>query len=228
MSADLILQTYSTDDEHELQGALQDLSTSGISSEVKIHQPGPQASLEWLVPTALMLWAGDKYFGAFLEEAGKDNYQALKRFTSKIFEKTLGKEATVTRTIRTVFGTTKPDVAFSGNLSIMYRSAAGWTAKLMFPLDVTSAEYEVACQRFAGLVSGYVADPMSSPLAIEAALALREKARGLPPSLQNPDLQKTVRLLVYWNASAECFYVPDPIASGRSGKLVAHRLGAEA
>ena len=228
MSPDLILQTYSTDAEHELQGALQDLSTSGISSEVKVYQPGPQAALEWLVPTALMLWAGDKYFGAFLEEAGKDNYQALKRFTSKIFEKTLGKEATVTRTIRTVSGTTKPDVVFSGNLSIMYRSVEGWTAKLLFPLDVTSADYEIACQRFASLVAGYVADPTSSPLAIEAALALREKARGLPSSLQTPDLKKTVRFLVYWNASAECFCVPDLIASGRSGKLVSHRLGAEA
>ncbi|MEY4752993.1 MAG: hypothetical protein RJA44_668 [Pseudomonadota bacterium] len=225
MHPDLILQTYSTDDEGELQDVLQDLAASGIKSEVKIHQPGPQAALEWFVPTALMLWASDKYFGAILAESGKDSYQALKRFASKVFDKTLGKKATVTRTIKTVDGTTKPDVVFSGNLSIVYGSVEGWKAKLLFPLDITSVDYEVACKHFALLVVNYINNPSTSPLAIEAALALEEKSRELPSCLRASELNKSVRLMIYWNASEECFCVLDPFASSMSGKLVSRPLG---
>ena len=228
MSSEVTAQLYSTDAEDELKEALHDLSAVGISYDVKIYQPGPQAVLEWLVPTALVLWVGDKYFGAFLEEAGKDHYQALKLFTSKVFDKTLGRNATVTRTLRTMSGIKKPDIVFSGNLSVMYQAADGWTARLLFPLDVTSSQYELACQRFAELVSSYLAEPISSPLVFEAVRALHEKAAGLPASLQTLDLWKTVRLLIFWNSGAEAFYVPDPVLSGRLGKLVARRLGAEA
>jgi len=226
--ADVTLQTYSTGTEKQLQDALHELSGAGLSSAIRIFHPGPQAALEWLIPTALMLWIGEKYCGAFLEEAGKEHYQALKRFTSRVFEKTLGNEATVTRTMRMVGGGTKPDVVFSGNLSIVYQAPSGWTVKLLFPLDITSAQYEVACQRFAELISAHVARPETSPLSFEAVKTLREASIGLPQSLQTQDRWKTVRLLVFWNSTSEIFYVPDPIASGRQGKLVARELGAEA
>lgn len=228
MSFAVTAQFYSAESALELQETLNALSETGMACEVKIHQPGPQAALEWLVPTALVLWAGDKYFGAFLEEAGKDHYQALKRFTAAVFDKTLGQDATVTRTIRKMSGLTKPDTIFSGNLSVVYRSSDGWQARLLFPTDVTATQYEVACQRFAELVTNYLAEPATSPLAIEAARALREKAAGLPPSLQRPDLRKTIHLLLFWNSGEQVFYVPDPISSGRLGKLVAHRIGTEA
>lgn len=227
MSFDLTAQIYSTEAAFELQEALNDLSETGMTCAVKIHHPGPQAALEWLVPTALVLWAGDKYFGAFLEEAGKDHYQALKRFTAAIFNKTLGRDATVTRSVRTMSGVTKPDTVFSGNLSVVYRSSDGWRARLLFPTDVTATQYEVACQRFAELVANYLAEPATSPLAAEAARALREKAAELPPNFQTPDLWQTVHLLVFWNSGEQTFYVPDPISSARIGKLVAHRIGTE-
>jgi len=228
MTSDLIVQIYSTEAENELQSALDDLSAAGIVPEIKKERPGTYACLDWLIPTALVLWASDKFFGAFLEEAGKENYQALKSFTSKVFEKTLGHGATVTRTIKIMSGATKPDVVFSGNLSVMYKSTEGWAAKLLFPLDVTLHDYEIACQRFANLVSSHVADPASSPLSIEVERVIRTKSIGLPPSLKKPDAMNSVRMLVYWNASAECFYVADPVASGKSQKLVSHRLGTDA
>jgi len=228
MTPDLTVQIYSTDAENELQSALEELATAGILPEVKIQKPGTYAFLDWLIPTAVVLWASEKYFGAFLEEAGKDNYQALKSFTSKLFERTLGHGATVTRTIKIISGATKPDVVFSGNLSVMYKSTEGWTAKLLFPLDVTLHDYEIACQRFARLVSSHVADPVDSPLSIEVKRLISTKSKGLPPSLQNSDATRNVSMLIYWNVSAECFYVADPVASSRSEMLVSHRLGADA
>jgi hypothetical protein len=54
--------------------------SSGLDLKVaSAEQRGPQAGIEWLLPTAAILYLGKSYFDGFLKEMGKDHYNALKR-----------------------------------------------------------------------------------------------------------------------------------------------------
>src|SRR4051812_10695315 len=56
-------------------------------------QDGPDAGLEWLVPTAIVVFITKAYFDAFLKEAGKDPYLLLKKALTKLTERWTGPAA---------------------------------------------------------------------------------------------------------------------------------------
>ncbi|WP_201314362.1 hypothetical protein [Dyella sp. EPa41] len=55
--------------------------------------PGPYAGLQWLLPTAVVLYLGKSYFDGFLKEAGKDHYNLLKKATVKLTKEYIGPAA---------------------------------------------------------------------------------------------------------------------------------------
>jgi len=55
--------------------------------------PGPYATLEWLIPTAVFVCIGKSYFDGFLKEAGKDHYLLLKKGIKALTSKYIGPSA---------------------------------------------------------------------------------------------------------------------------------------
>src|SRR6266850_911935 len=56
-----------------------------LDLRVESRPAGPQAGLEWLLPTAVVILLGKAYFDAFLKEAGKDHYHLLKSGMSRLW-----------------------------------------------------------------------------------------------------------------------------------------------
>ncbi len=221
----VVIHILSRDTEAELADVIGDLEDAGLGCAVRHQDLGPQAFVEWLFPTAVLLWVGEKYFGAMLAEAGKDHYQVLKRGLGRLYDKTLSRAAAVVRRLRRQDGSVVADAYFSGNLSFAYASSEGWTVKLLFPLDVSASEYEQACVAFAGLIADHVRDRSHSPLEAEIEAVSEDQASILPDEVTPAHMRASVRLLVFWNAAEGCFHVPDPGASGYRGELVARPLG---
>lgn len=224
----VLIQTLSPDAEAELGDAIRDLEGAGLGCAVEHQDLGPQAFIEWLFPTAVLIWVGEKYFGAMLEEAGKDHYQVLKRGLGRLYDKTLSRGASVIRRLRRQDGALTTDTSFSGNLSFAYASPEGWTVKLLFPLDVSASQYERACVEFAGLIADHARDRSRSVLEAEIQAMAEEKASILPEEITPAHMRGRVRLLVFWNSAEGCFHVPDPGESGYRGELISRPLGAVA
>ncbi|WP_287367633.1 hypothetical protein [Thauera sp.] len=171
-----MIQILSPDAGRELTDAIQDLEAAGLGCTVEHRDLGPQAFVEWLFPTAVLIWVGEKYFGAMLAEAGKDHYQILKRGLGRLYDKALSRGASVIRRLRRQDGSLVADAYFSGNLSFAYASPEGWTVKLLFPLDVSASQYERACVAFAGLIADHARDRSRSVLEAEIQSLAEEKA----------------------------------------------------
>lgn len=58
-------------------------------------RPSPEFynGLEWLMPTAVVLFFFKAYFDGFLQEAGKDHYKILRSATVRLAKKFLGRDA---------------------------------------------------------------------------------------------------------------------------------------
>jgi len=221
----VLIQTLSPDTERELADAVEDLEAAGLGCSVEHQDLGPQAFVEWLFPTAVLIWVGEKYFGAMLAEAGKDHYQILKRGLGRLYDKALSRGASVIRRLRRQDGSLVADAYFSGNLSFAYASPEGWTVKLLFPLDVSASQYERACVAFAGLIADHARDRAGSALEAEIQALAEEKAAILPDEITPAHLRGSVRLLVFWNSGEGCFHVADPGESGYRGELVSRPFG---
>lgn len=71
-----------------------DLAAEGLDVRVESRpDPGAYAGVEWLLPTAVVVFLGRSYFDSFLKEAGKDHYILLKKALQKVSAKFFGKDA---------------------------------------------------------------------------------------------------------------------------------------
>lgn len=79
-----------------------DIATDGLDVRIEsTPDPGPYAGIEWLLPTAVLVFLGKSYFDGFLKEAGKDHYQVLKKALQKVSSKFFGQGAPKGRTVFT-------------------------------------------------------------------------------------------------------------------------------
>lgn len=127
-------------------------------------EPGPYAGIEWLIPTAVVVYIGKAYFDAFLKEAGKDHYAILRAAIIKLSSKFLGKGAL---TGRVVFSKGKAESEIP-KYSIFYSIVAdlgdGFSAKLLlrndFDASTCNAAQETFLQFLSDLHDGHL-DPSS-------------------------------------------------------------------
>lgn len=69
------------------------LSHDKLNLVFESHPPlGPQASLEWLIPTAIAIYISKSYFTSFLEEMGKDHYFLLKKGLKTLWDRIFSKD----------------------------------------------------------------------------------------------------------------------------------------
>ncbi len=111
------------------------ISAPGLSVSVKREEKYPiQAGLEWLAPTALIVFILKPYFQSFLSEMGKDHYNLLKKALKSVAVRLLGRSGPKIRSIAK--GKAKSSSKYSRAFSIYVDVSEKLTLKLLFPTEL--------------------------------------------------------------------------------------------
>jgi hypothetical protein len=112
------------------------ISTSGLSLSVEREEEVPiQAGLEWLAPTALIVFLAKPYFQSFLSEMGKDHYNLLKKALKAIANRLLGRSGPKIHLIHSR-GKAKSSGEYSLAFSIYVEVSEKLNLKLLFPSEL--------------------------------------------------------------------------------------------
>jgi len=166
------------------------------------EDPGPYASVEWLIPTAVFIFVGKAYFDGFLKEMGKDHYALLKLGIKSLHSRLLGPQAPKLITISTV-GKTRADRPYSLLYSLVAEGEGGSRFKLLLRHSSTQEEYDEEIDAFLSFLEGYHAADLPSDLIVEL-----EQTRVLGQTI-----------LLAYNSSLQRVQPVDPLksASGSEG-----------
>ncbi len=118
------------------------------------EEGGPYAGLEWLIPTAVIVYLGKSYFDGFLKEMGKDHYNLLKAGLKTLRENLLGSAAPQMTVISTAGKATKGQ-PYSLVYSILAERDAGLRFKLLLQRGVSDREYEEILDAFLAFLVAY-------------------------------------------------------------------------
>lgn len=111
------------------------VSTSGLSLSVEREEEVPiQAGLEWLIPTALVVFLAKPYFQSFLSEMGKDHYNLLKKALKKVANRLLNRSGPKIRVVSK--GKAKSSGEYSLAFSIYVDVSEKLNLKLLFPAEL--------------------------------------------------------------------------------------------
>jgi hypothetical protein len=137
------------------------LATAGTPIEIEERDElGPQAGLEWLLPTAVILFIGKAYFEGFLKEMGKEHYDLLKQGLKSLYERLVGAEAPLV-TIVSSAGKTRATTQYSLVFSLLAEAADGLRFKLLIRQGATQEDYEAAVAAFIDFLEAFHAKTLS-------------------------------------------------------------------
>lgn len=109
---------------------------------------GPYASIEWLVPTAIIVYVAKPYFEAFLEEAGKDHYHFFKNRVKAFTGKFTGEDAPTARIIRSSGNAESSSPKYSLVYSIVAELDEGVSVKLLLQTEFSEEDTSRAVESF--------------------------------------------------------------------------------
>jgi hypothetical protein len=117
------------------------LRSQGLHVELEARESSVYASLEWVIPTAVVIFVADKYFGTMVSEAAKEHYPVIRDAVGRIAR-------SVFRRVGSSFGTiyATPAKKISSTqvhlVSVYARHRDGWSVRFM--LDDTETPVENA------------------------------------------------------------------------------------
>lgn len=105
----------------------------GLRLKVEASPPfGPMAGVEWLLPTAVVLFFAKSYFDSFLKEMGKDHYDSLKIGCHSLWQAFVGPEREITVHLVGTRGKINPNSTYSHLFSIYSETPDGRRIKFLF------------------------------------------------------------------------------------------------
>lgn len=107
----------------------------------------PYAGIEWLLPTAVVVFITHSYFDGIFKEMGKDHYSLLKRGLRSLWAKLLAPSAPKLAVVSTP-GKRDKDQPYSLIYSIVAEAAPGLKFKLLFPSDISENDYDETLTAF--------------------------------------------------------------------------------
>jgi len=161
--------------------------------------PGAYAGVEWLLPTAVVVFLGRSYFDAFLKEAGKDHYHLLKKALLKVSAKFFGKDAPQGRVIFTTGKAESEIPRYSLSYSVVAQVGNGLRVKLLLQSDFD----ETLCNEAQTTFLGFLSSVYDGTLDINSIKGL---ALAVPVSNT---------LLLAYNSTDRSLEVIDPLAGHR-------------
>lgn len=137
--------------------------TEGLDFRIESRpESGPYAGIEWLIPTAVVVYIGKAYFESFLREAGKDHYAILKAAILKLSSKFTGKGAPKGHIVFSKGKAESETPKYSMFYSIVADLGNGFSVKLLlrsdFDASTCNAAQEAFLQFLSDLHDGYL-DP---------------------------------------------------------------------
>jgi hypothetical protein len=137
-----------------------DVAAEGLNLHVESREiSGPYAALEWLIPTAVIVYVSKSYFDGFLKEMGKDHYALFKRGLNGLYEKVLGAAAPEVTLVSSA-GKVKSDQPYSLYYSIIAEAGEGLKFKLLLAQSASAEEYQASVAAFLAFVETYHANTM--------------------------------------------------------------------
>jgi hypothetical protein len=128
------------------------------------------AGVEWLLPTAFMVWVAKPYFDGFLGEAGRDHYVALKNGVKRVADR-LGR-VKVTRIGSP--GKVAPVQPYSPIFSVWFERDAETRFKFLIPANLSPEETDAALESFFTFLDGWhagaIAEAERAPFVTARAL----------------------------------------------------------
>ena len=144
--------------DQEIDRACSDLRDVGLECEsFKTRPPGPWNSVEWFVPTAIVLIIAKPYLQSFLGEMGKDHYSLLKKGVAKLWRHFFSKDTTVPDvTLMSKGGILKSE--YTHTFSVVAETNDGRMIKLLLPADIGEDDFalhfdvfiDFLCRHYAG------------------------------------------------------------------------------
>lgn len=136
-------------------------------SEDTRARSGPFLGLEWLMPTAVMLFITQGYFNGFLGEMGKDHYQTLKSGLKAL----CGRFAKVKVTPIGTPGKVSADQPYSLVFSLWSDGDDGRTFKFLIPAGDQDV-IDIALDRYLDFIEAYAAGALA-PSTLQALADVR-------------------------------------------------------
>ena len=115
------------------------------------------AGVEWVLPTAFMVWIAKPYFDGFLGEMGKDHYVALKAGIRALADRLAGFNVTKIGTP----GKVAPVQPYSLIFSVWLNRDDDTRFKFLIPIDLTEEETETAWDSFFTFLVSWNASAMA-------------------------------------------------------------------
>jgi len=153
------------------------------------------AALEWLLPTAVVIFLGKAYFDAFLKEAGKDHYHLLKAGVASLWRACFGDKRTIRPQIVAAAGQVPEAGPYSLAFSIMAEAEDGYCFKLLLEDSIDEGDFGAVTGRFLDFLEAYHATKGETPL-VEGIRDVRVVGRTI---------------LVAYDSAQGVFRVVDPV-----------------
>ena len=118
------------------------------------EEDGPFAALEWLIPTAVVVYISKSYFDGFLKEMGMDHYALLKAGLKTLHGKLIG-PLVPKATVISTHGKAKGEHIYSLRYSILAEAGEGLRFKLLIRSEVSSDEYDEVLASFLTFLAAY-------------------------------------------------------------------------
>jgi hypothetical protein len=202
-----LLLTFANGLDGRMFGEIGDELRAGGARVVVARRPpeGPYAFLEWLIPTAVVLWIVKPYVQEFSKETGKLHASALHNGLRKLWSKVFGPKPEISYSIVGTSGKVAPEV-FSAAVSLKMTRNDGGDVVLLFPSQTSAEDFSMAVDRSIELMKRHYTHSETDPLT---------QAMGLISYLNHPNFQA----LVYMNPDAQKLELIDYIGTSQTRKL---------
>ena len=127
------------------------VSGVGLRVDVRSEKPPIRAGIEWLLPTAVVVYLAHAYLGGFLGEMGKDHYALLKRQVAGLGQRLLHHGDPEVAMVTTSGVASTGDV-YSLAFSVVARVADHRRVKLLVPKAASEAEIAAGIEAFFALL----------------------------------------------------------------------------
>lgn len=184
----------------------EELDSLNLKLELKEYRAsGPYASLDWIIPTGVILVILKPYFEAFLQKAGEDHYEILKGFFKKLYQKAITPKDEFK--IFSAAGFEK-DTIFTMHFSVLHhiiKDKNRVTLKLMFPKGCSPEYFEKSLTAF---------------MQFQLELEDKELSEKLFDKLVSLDHGRYGDKIFWYNESKDALEFLDISASARSKSIV--------
>jgi len=126
----------------ELAGTV---SAPNLLIRTESREIGVYAAIEWALPTLVIAYLSKPYFETFLQEAGKDHYQLLKKCLLRLFANLFGSKPEQRKEKR------------SQLFSVMAQLQDGRSLKFVFPEGISLEHYDKSLELMHSLLSQHYA-----------------------------------------------------------------------